>query len=335
MKKIFAFVLALALALSLAACGNINDNEVSVLWSGNGVVEVPNSLINALERAMYIENVGYAHYGANGSQDTQTKQATDALNAGCAALVVELVDASAAQSIVDAAKAKDVPVVFVNTPVDAAVVSSYAKCVSIVPDAESAGIVLGEKIFADLGGTEKKEPKIENYDRNGDGKLSCITVGELSVSHDQLPLEVISGDLNGLTEGTYMVKKTECTMLLSNGTPVELILVADDAAAQDVLKQLQDSYGFNSDKLTTHCIPIYTVGNEENAKSFLSEEDYEEDEWAALIYTTTDLIGEGQIAGAAAIDYDTTAAKVAETVSALLQGEAITEQVIAVSYTDD
>ena len=149
MKKIIAMLLIAVMVMSFAACGSVNDTEVSILWSGDGVVHVPNSLINAMERAMYIDHIEYAHYGANGSQETQTKQANDALNAGCAALVVELVDASAAQTIVDAAKAKNVPVIFMNTPVDEAVVKSYDKCVSVVSDSDSVGDVLGGKIFED------------------------------------------------------------------------------------------------------------------------------------------------------------------------------------------
>ena len=112
MKKLLAIVLSLVMVLGLAACGAINETEVAVLWSGDGIVHVPDSLINALERAMYIENIKYAHYGANGDQAAQTAKAQEALNNNCAGLVVELVDASAAQTIVDLAKAKNVPVVF-------------------------------------------------------------------------------------------------------------------------------------------------------------------------------------------------------------------------------
>lgn len=343
MKKIIAMLLIAVMVMSLAACGSVNDTEVSILWSGDGVVSNPNSLINAMERAMYIDNVEYAHYGANGSQETQTKQANDALNAGCAALVVELVDASAAQTIVDAAKAKSVPVIFVNTPVDEAVVKSYDKCVSVVSNADSVGEVLGGKIYEDLEGNKEKgkEPKIENYDRNGDGKLSCIVVGDLTVSYEGLPLEVVSGDVATLKEETrtveekvFFFKKTTEYGDLKNadGTPVELILVDSDATAHEVLKQLRE-YGFNDNKLTTHCIPVYTVGNEADAKGFKNQDDYKAEEWEALIYTTADLIGSGWITGAAVVDYDGCAAKVSDTVKSLLKGEAVAEQIIKVSYT--
>ena len=117
MKKWIAMLLLAAMMLSLAACGKVNDSPVAILWSGDGEVKVPNSLINSMERAMYIENIRYDHYGANGNPDTQIQQAKEALEAGCAALMVELVtdvEDAAAKAIIVAAKAKNVPVVFFN-----------------------------------------------------------------------------------------------------------------------------------------------------------------------------------------------------------------------------
>ena len=123
MKKILAFALCFVILLGLGAC-KINKNEVSVLWSGdqNRAVD-PNSLINAMDRALHIENIVYKHYAASGDQAKQTQQAQAAVNAGCAALMVELVDPAAAQPIVDMAKAKNIPVVFFGCSVDAAVIN--------------------------------------------------------------------------------------------------------------------------------------------------------------------------------------------------------------------
>ena len=59
MKKWIAMLLLAAMMLSLAACGKVNDSPVAILWSGDGEVKVPNSLINSMERAMYIENIRY------------------------------------------------------------------------------------------------------------------------------------------------------------------------------------------------------------------------------------------------------------------------------------
>ena len=62
---------------AFTSCGSVNKSDVAILWSGDGEVKVPNSLINCMERAMYIENIAYAHYGANLKADDQLKQAMD------------------------------------------------------------------------------------------------------------------------------------------------------------------------------------------------------------------------------------------------------------------
>ena len=73
MKRIISLILVSLLTLSaffcLAGCGKVNDAEVSILWSGEGVATNPNSLINSMERAMYIKKVDYKHYGANGDAE--------------------------------------------------------------------------------------------------------------------------------------------------------------------------------------------------------------------------------------------------------------------------
>ena len=67
MKKVLSLLFVSLLVFSticFSGCGAINKTEVSILWSGDSEVKVPNSLINSMERAMYIENIDYTHYGA-------------------------------------------------------------------------------------------------------------------------------------------------------------------------------------------------------------------------------------------------------------------------------
>lgn len=296
MKKLIAILLIAVMVMSFAACGTVNKTEVSVLWSGDGIVKVPNSLINAMDRAMYSENISYKHYGAKGDQAAQTKQAQDSLNAGCAALAVELVDASAAQAIVDAAKAKNVPVVFFNCEVDAAVISSYEKCVCVssntatVADIQSemiAETLIVEKkgIFDFITGKKPTYHIFEDWDRNKDGKISYLPVGNVSatvtainakLTEKELPALVAAAEtadvatITALTESKYVNADGDDFALLNtaNGTSVELILVVDDVTALDVLVALQ-KHGFNSNKLKTHFIPTYTVGNDADYKAYV------------------------------------------------------------------
>lgn len=294
MKKLIAITLIAIMVLGLAACGTINKSEVSVLWSGDGIVKVPNSLINAMERAMYIENISYKHYGANGDQATQTKQATDALNAGCAALIVELVDVIAAQEIVDAAKAKNVPVVFFNCEVDESIISGYNKAACVISDTASIGEVQGKQISEAV--IKKNDPFIlmklfgakttysihSDYDRNKDGKISYLAFGDATAAIDavntalteqSLPtMEAIAetSDISLLVNLTVIEgekAKDLAQLTTADGASVELIITDSDTTALDVLLALQ-AHGFNSTKLTTHRIPVYTVGNDMDYKEY-------------------------------------------------------------------
>lgn len=396
MKKWIAILLLAAMTLSLAACGNVNDTPVAILWSGEGEVKVPNSLINAMERAMYIEKVSYEHYGANGNLDTQVQQAKQALDSGCSALMVELVfdvASIAAKTIVEAAKAKNVPVVFFNCEVSDEVLASYDKAVLVATDPATKTTVYSQMIVDTLVKENKKFGLIatgtyafnEDYDRNEDGKITCVPLGLVSLDvveevnkllkEKNLPeLEIT------LTLGLDILDvEFDADKAIEQG--VELILTDSDPAAQEVLLALQEK-GYNSDKLKTHCIPIFTVGNSVDYKALvmkdmpaaphaLDTEDKAEkkamkkwwgsdemDQWKrstrtlcdlsalewselnAYLYTTTDVISDGRLAGTTMEDYDAIATTAAAVISNLLTGKAATEGIegatekkVLISYT--
>ena len=303
MKKLLSVILVLMMVLSLCAC-SVNKTEVSVLWAGNeDHATQPNSLINAMDRAMYIEKIDYKHYAASGDQAKQTQQATDCLNAGCSALLVELVDASAAQQIVDLAKAKNVPVIFFGTEVDAAVVSSYAKCAAVSTDEASLSAQYTEMVIAYvLENTqltkEGKEPADDDMDLDNDGKINCVIVGDISLTDTVAIQKDKEGEPELNKDGSYK-KKVEIVCLddafssltlkqeeketgmfggtteyrslrTADGKTVELILVADDQQAMETLIALQ-TRGLNSDKLATCFVPVFTVGADADYKARVME----------------------------------------------------------------
>ena len=380
MKKFIAITLIAVMLMGLAGCGAINDTDVAILWSGDGVVRVPNSLINTMERAMYIENISYAHHGANGDQAVQTAQVNEALNSGCSALMVELVDPAAAQEILDAAKAKNIPVVFFNCDVEETVISGYDKCALVSTDLNTQPVVYAELICATLlKETKNRSTKEITYtlakdaDRNEDGIITYFAVGDVSatvaaingkLSDAGLPALVEAGNADSgeavaaLAASDYTnTANKEIGLLSSEGTSIDLILTADDAAAQDVLVALQEK-GYNKDRLTTHCIPVYTVGNTADYKSLVlagrpqgghkdnNVQEYfksmqhivdlrnvEEEDLDVMLYTTGDVIGDGRLAGAVVEDYDAISVSAAALLAKLLKGEAIETQTVSIVYT--
>lgn len=329
MKKILAFILVAVLALGMAACGAINKTPVAVLWAEGDTAVIPNSLINAMDRAMYIENIAYQYYGAQGDQAKQTAQAEEALKAGATVLMVELVDNAAAQSIVDLAKAKGAHVVFFACDVDAAVVSSYEKCVLVQTNAANLEYSVNLMISNFLKDNDKA-------DRNGDGNITYCVRGALNVhvpEATQVDFNLVGADL---------------------ADAPDFIVTADDKMAFTTLLalQLQD---YNTDKLVTHGIPVFTVGNTVDYKSYVLEkapEDAEarknhfeyakhlcdltavkEEDLAEMIFTTINVIDTGRLTGTVLEDHDALAGAAAAAVAAIVKGEAVAEAVIKVPYT--
>ena len=287
-----AVLLVAIMMLGVVSCGVVNkDAPAVILWSGDGEVKNPNSLINSMERSMYIEKVAYEHKGANGDASAQLAQAKDALNGGCAALLVELINPLDAQEIVNLAKEKNIPVVFFNCLVGDDVIGSYDKCVLVGSNLEGVADAQGEMIAKYIEGN------FEAVDRNGDGKISYVSyAGSLvAISAVKKANEILKD--TEIKVGGRFSKETVKTELvyynadaLIEGLPalgaglaqaeimekyndeakntVELVITDNDLTALEILTKLQDG-GFNTDKLATHLIPIFTVGGNVDYKSYV------------------------------------------------------------------
>ena len=174
MKKILAIMLAvLLMAGALTACGGSSDGskgEVSVLYYTFSDTYI-SSVRSAMDKLLKDAGVKFNDYDANGNQTQQTEQVDVAIAKGSSALIVNVVDTGsndAAQTIVNKAKAANIPVIFFNRSVDETVVKSYDKCVFVGTDYEMAGHMQGEMIGKYI---------VENFgklDLNGDGKLSYV-----------------------------------------------------------------------------------------------------------------------------------------------------------------
>ena len=383
MKKILAMLLVAVLALGMAACGAINKTPVAVLWAEGDTAVIPNSLINAMDRAMYIENIAYRYYGAEGDQAKQTAQAEEALNAGAAVLMVELVDNAAAQSIVDLAKSKGAHVVFFACEVDDSVVAGYDKCYNVKTD-DTTLVSTYFDHFCEyvLSNTAEKEPKSDDMDLDDDGKISYVTVGEIEFAQDKAIRKGDDGEPLLKNDGSYerfveLVKldasfadlqldeetveasglfgsaTTYRKLKTADGKVVEMVLVADDVQAKDVLIALQNM-GMNTNELATSFVPVFTVGNEVDYKALVlegapTEEEalkahyeahkylcdlttVEEEDLEEMIYTTVNVIDSGRITGTVIENYDAIAEAVAALAASIVKGEAAAEQVMKIPY---
>lgn len=378
MKKIIALILIALFtltALSLTACGGINDSEVAILWSGKDTAEVPDSLINCIDRAMYIENINYKNYGANGNADTQYDQAKAAVDGGCSALIVEPVNPIDAGKYIELAKSKNIPIIFIGTDVVSAAVAAYNvihgeydKCFIVKSNVSNIAQIQG-KLIADY-----VKENYEAIDRNKDGKISYVSyssstlaintadeANKLLAEGEDYEISVGKG-CNGETTRTELVfydDKNPLKFVPSLGATVtqsvimekyndeaentvELIITDSDLTALEVLVALQ-SKDFNTNKLKTHYIPVFTVGFETDYKNFVlagapeDEDDKAEyfenakylcdltvvadEDLEIMIWNTKNVISSGRLAGTVIADQDAIAGAVAKIIRNFVKGD--------------
>ena len=247
MKKILAIMLAvLLMAGALTACGGSSGDskgEVSVLYYTFSDTYI-SSVRSAMDKLLKDAGVKFNDYDANGNQTQQTEQVDVAIAKGSSALIVNVVDTGsndAAQTIVNKAKAANIPVIFFNRSVDETVVKSYDKCVFVGTDYEMAGHMQGEMIGKYI---------VENFDKldlNGDGKISYVM------------FKGQEGNLEAIARTKYGVE--DCNKLLTAAGKPELSFY--DASNSD--KYLVDQDGqWSSAAATNYMSTILAQYSEAN-----------------------------------------------------------------------
>lgn len=175
MKRIITLSVLLALLLcalcgTLSSCRGLGEGEISVFYYTYSDTYI-SGVRSAMDKMLRGAGLNYNNYDANSSQSTQTEQVDTAIAKGSRLLIVNIVDTGsddAAKTIINKAKAADIPVIFFNRSVSEEVVKSYDKCLFIGTDYEEAGHMQGELI-----GNFLKE-KYSSYDLNGDGRISYV-----------------------------------------------------------------------------------------------------------------------------------------------------------------
>ena len=234
----------------------------------------------------------YHNYDANSTQTTQTEQIDTAIAKGSLALIVNIVDTGsddAAKTIVEKAKAADIPLIFFNRSVSKNVVESYDKCVFIGTDYEMAGHMQGEMIGKYIA------DNFDEVDINGDGKISyCLFKGQQGNAEAEARTKYSVLDANSILEGQdrpplsfYDPKNTDGYLvdqdgnwsnaaannymktILSgysekNGNMVELIIANNDEMALGAIAALNEA-GYN--KEGARVIPVFGIDATEAAKA--------------------------------------------------------------------
>ena len=195
----------------------------------------------------YLKDMGYAVTIVDGKNDqnTQTEQINTFLQQGVDVLVINPVQTTSAQTIVDTVKPSETPIVFSNREPEESVLDSYkGKCCYVGADARQSGTYQGELILE----TETQG------DINGDGKITYIMCkGDPENIDAQYRTEY---SIKALTDAG---KEVEClyeyldnwdqttaqqdvaNALAQYGEKIEVVFCNNDAMALGALQSLQQA----------------------------------------------------------------------------------------------
>lgn len=327
LKKVLALVLALVMVLALAACGgddkkkddgsqptdpttpsepsepsepsgsgtDLSSLNVGVFYYNYSDVYI--STVRAeLDKQLDGLGVKYTDYDGNTTQSTQMDQVNTAITNGANLLIVNIVENSspdAAQNVINAAKEKDIPVIFFNRDFDKSAINSYDKCAFVGTDPAEAGHMQG-KMIADY--------LLANYDAtdlNGDGTISYVMFkgqeGNVEAEYrTQFSVEDANTQLTGAgkSELAYYAGDGAATKYLvdpngawssaaatnymdtilaeyseSNNNMIELVICNNDDMAMGAISSLQTA-GYNNGSGKT--IPVFGVDAVQNAKDAIA-----------------------------------------------------------------
>lgn len=275
---------------------NTGEMKVDVFYYDYSDVYI-SSVRSEMDTMLDEMGVAKNNWDAGGSQPAQSDQVNTAITNGSDLLIVNIVETSspdAAQSICDAAKNANIPVIFFNREVDNSVVNSYDKCAFVGTNAPDAGHMQGEMIGEYL---------LENYDKldlNGDGAISYVMFkGQEGNAEAEARTEFAVKDANamltkeGKPELVYYDDKASTKYLVdqngkwsagaandymntilsayseANKNMVELVIANNDEMAKGAISALQGA-GYNNGEGTT-TIPVFGVDATADARALINE----------------------------------------------------------------
>lgn len=264
MKKLIAALLVIAAILTAtSSCGGDSEGEVSVFYYTYSDTYV-SGVRSAMDRMLKENNINYHNYDANGNQSTQTEQIDTAIAKGSSMLIVNIVDTGsddAAKTIVEKARAKNIPVIFFNRSVSEQIVKSYEKCVFVGTDYEMAGHMQGELI-----GNYLKE----NYnavDINGDGRISyCLFKGQQGNAEAEARTKYSVEDANKILKDASLAGLKFYDQRNSDGYLVDQDGTWSNAAANNYMKTILSAYNEKNGNM----VELIIANNDEMALGALS-----------------------------------------------------------------
>ena len=262
MKKILLLLLVLSFSLSgLVSCGTSEDVSVFYYTYSDTYISSVRTSMNKLFKSA---GVNYHNYDANSNQTTQTEQIDTAISKGTKMLIVNVVDTGsndAAKTIVEKAKAANIPLIFFNRSVDKSVVESYEKCVFVGTDYELAGHMQGELIGNYL------VKYYNELDLNGDGKISyCLFKGQQGNAEAEARTKYAVEDANKILLANGKPKLSFYDSKNTSGYLVDQDGNWSNAAANNHMKTILSAYSESNKNM----VELIIANNDEMALGAIS-----------------------------------------------------------------
>ncbi|MED3622604.1 galactose/glucose ABC transporter substrate-binding protein MglB [Neobacillus thermocopriae] len=268
MKKKKGMILSLTVASSIllaAGCssstGGSSDagkEKEGLPAVGATIYKFDDNFMSYVRRAMEDTAKGKVNLMLNDSQNDQAKQIEqiDTLIAkGAKSLAINLVDPKAAQTVVDKAKTKNIPVIFFNKEPDESVLKGYDKAYYVGTTSSESGVIQGELI------AKAWEANKDKWDKNGDGKIQYVllkgepghpdaeartkfavdTIKEKGIQVEELALDTAMWDATKATE------KMDAWISKYNDT-IEFVIANNDGMALGAIASLEKAGYFSGDK---------------------------------------------------------------------------------------
>lgn len=275
-KSLVALLTIVMLATIVTGCSSKSSDNLEI---GVLIYKYDDTYISTVRQALEAEsdenpNVTLLMNDSQNDQSKQNDQIDILIEKDVDALIVNIVDIGAAKTVIDKAKAADIPVVFFNREPDAEVLKTYEKARFIGTKPEEAGIIQGE-MMAEVW-------KEGNYDRNDDEVMQYVmlkgdadnpeAIARTEYSVKTLNEKGIKTEEIGLQVANWDNEKANQAMeawLGKDEDKIEFVIANNDGMASGAISALQNA-GYNkgdSDKY----IPVFGVDATDEAKSLIEK----------------------------------------------------------------
>ena len=275
MKKIIVSLILTSLMLTSCGENNMMDNGKPTV--GVCLYKYDDTYISTVRQALEKQAEGKLNLLLNdgkGDQGTQNDQIDLLIEKKVDALLVNIVDVGASQTVVNKAKSADIPIIFFNREPSEDVLKSYSKARFVGTNAKDAGVIQGEIITKNWNNGRydnnndnimqyvmlKGEP--DNPEAVARSEWSIKTVEENGIKTEQLGMQICNWD-------TELASRATEAWISKFGDEIEFIIANNDGMAQGAIAALQ-SAGYNKGD-ESKFIPVVGVDATDAARELIKK----------------------------------------------------------------